>query len=204
MTVTSPTLPWPSHWHQLRNTLNAHFYPMKNKGFWAMPSSGWRESYRWQYLDQLSMSWPQHFHDCSWVLPYWGWSLIWSPSMFSPGRSLSTPSIRNGLISYQNKFWQWQYFYLKASISIYNSCRKEVPLDQLLIALAVFDLLYLLLAFLDSLGKKVSHKLILKLDFTNPYWPQDKCSSCTLRSVSACPTGTNSSHPTSSTPARWK
>ena len=50
-------------------------------------------------------------HDCSWVLPCWEWSLIWSPSMFSPGRSLSTPSIRKGLISFQNKFWQ--YFYLK-------------------------------------------------------------------------------------------
>ena len=50
-------------------------------------------------------------HDCSWVLPCWEWSLIWSPSMFSPGRNLSTPSIRNGLISFQNKFWQ--YFYLK-------------------------------------------------------------------------------------------
>ena len=44
---------------------------------------------------------------------------------------------------------------IAASISIYNSCRKEGLLDQLLIALAVFDLLYLLLAFLDSLGKTV-------------------------------------------------
>ena len=78
-------------------------------------------------------------------------------------------TLEEQILLYDVKFWMEGVIQLSLAVigvttnlvSIYVLSRKELlnTFNQLLIALAIFDVLYLVIAFLDSLGKQYKTKI---------------------------------------------